>query len=133
MNKLELEKLVTVKVAKYWTDFLRNPSTSKFDNGDTSDNGAMAMMLSEMGKPKGYPENEVVAFESQMRANLLLNKPRHLGVDYSPDCFIADIADDKLSSWNSMSTFPCKTRMSINWEEGVVKVAEGYGASSKII
>ena len=127
---MDIKKETAVKVAKYWSGFLKDTSTSKFDNGDTSGNGAMAMMLSEMGKPKGYPDDEVIAFESQMLANLMLDLPRYLGVDYSPDSFIANIADDKLSKWNSMSTFPCKTNMHINWETGIVKVSQGYGAES---
>lgn len=124
MNK----KLIATKVAKYWTDFLRDPSTSKFDNGDSSSNGAMAMMLSKLGQPSGYSDSEIGCFESQMVANLLLDLPSSLNVDYSPCCFIGDIADEKLGSWSSMSTFPCKTNMRIDWESGEVKVSEGYAA-----
>ena len=118
-------------IVNYWAGFLEDPSTSKFDNGDNSQAGFMAMMLSEMGKADGYPEDEIAQFKIVMTAKLIAEEPRSIGIDYHTDQFLSAVADATLSKWSDMNTFPCKTSMYI--VEDKVAVSEGYGAPTKII
>ena len=126
-------QMLVKKVVSYWSGFLKDPSTSRFNNGDDSKNGVMSSMLSEMGKPKSYPLDEINEFETKLTKAIELNKPSTISVDYSPDSLLGDIANSCLSNWNNMSTFPCKTTMWINYDTGEVSVSEGYGANETYI
>lgn len=124
---------VVETVVKYWSGFLKDTSTSKFDNGDDSSNGMMTTMLAMMSKPSSHPESEVEAFEKMLFDAIMQKQPRHIGVDYHPDLILGDVAEQCLTNYNSMTVFPCKTTMWINYEEGIVKVSEGYGADVVVL
>lgn len=129
MNTLDMVHSIT----DYWTGFLRNPNSFQFDNGDTTKNGAIAMMLANIGKPKSYPEKEIEKFEELMIKQLLINKPKFIDIDYHTCEFLSNIADATLTTWSDMNTFPVKTDMVINWEALEVSVSQGYQAPDKVI
>ncbi len=130
--KIEIEMLDAA--VNYWAGFLEDTSTSRFDNGDTSEQGAMMMMMSELSKPTSHPAEEVAAFKEQLKINILEEMPRNISVDYQPDHILGQAAESTPSKWSSMSTFPCKTSMYLSLDDGgEISVSQGYGAASVVI
>ena len=122
-----MKQAIINTITNYWTRFLEDTSTSQFDNGDTGQNAMMMKMIANIGKPKNYPNSDILLFKQRMKTNLNDEQPRRISVDYSPDSFLGEIAENTLTKWNNMSTFPCKTSMSIDWNSGEIIVREGYG------
>ena len=127
----ELSVRVARTAAHHFANYLRDPGGVKFDNGDTSRNGAMAMMLFEMGKKKdGFDPDKINRFENELTVRLLSLPNIYLDVDYSPDGTISDLMNDIFgkTGWNSMNTFPVKTNL--YWSESKQKllISEGYRA-----
>lgn len=126
-------KTLIDSIVKYWSDFLKDPSSFQFDNGDKSSNGKMAMMMANMGKPKSYPAHEIDAFIEMLYNAIAKEMPTSISNDYHADSLLTKVADATLTQWSNMNTFPCKTQMSISYEKGVVSVSQGYCAPTKII
>lgn len=126
-------KMLIDGIVKYWTDFLKDPNSFQFDNGDTSRNGQMATMMANMGKPKSYPAQEIEAFQKMFYNEIIRIMPTQIAIDYHANGILAQVADATLSKWSDMNTFPVKTVMSIDYENQVVLVSQGYRAPTKII
>lgn len=120
-------------IANYWTGFLRDPNSFNFDNGDTSRNGAIALMMANLGKPKGYPEKEIQNFEKLLIERLLAEKPTFIEVDYHAVGILGEVANATLANWCNRNTFPIKTDMVINWDIFEVTASQGYRAPDKVI
>lgn len=106
----------------WWANALRNP---KFDNGDDSPIGGLAMMLAITGRRGGPTEAQIATFKELLTAELAKEMDEYddLSTDYHPCSELslcADVAgiDD--------SHFPWKTIM--NFRNGNIQVAYGYGA-----
>lgn len=112
--------------AEWWVKAIKNP---KFDNGDDSPLGGMALMMAAMGH-KEQDEQKLVLFGETLEAQIvdhLKNQSPHLSisVDYGPDQFLSK-AINAAGINGSINDLPWKTNMHIN-EEGVAVFA-GYGA-----
>lgn len=128
-----IENEVIEAAANYWTAFLIDPLSFEFDNGDDSPTGRMSKMMANMGKQKEYSEEEIKAFKKLLCEKLIAQKPFRISIDYNANGILKEVADATLTKWSDMSTFPCKTGMSINYEEGVVAVSQGYYQPTVII
>lgn len=116
----------------YWTNFLKDPMSWQFDNGDDSDRGAQAMMLSMMGRKKEYNESTIdmfiknsvemiddrleIFFENTGNGIDMINSYGNwqlidFNVDYNPTGKLSIVTRD-ISEIN-MNTFPCKTQSNI--------------------
>ena len=113
---------------RYWVNFLENPRSWQFDNGDDSDKGAMSMMLSMMGRKSEYSYETISTFIERIieviSGNLNKLFDNGLGgtkeIDSIPNFHLANFSVDyyaygelgeicnDLSEIN-MNTFPCKT------------------------
>jgi hypothetical protein len=120
-------------ISKYWTGFLRNPDSFNFDNGDTSRNGGIAMMLANISKPKSYPKEEIQNFENLLIEKLLVKRPQFIDVDYHVGGILGEVANATLTTWCNTNTFPVKTNMVINWDILEVTVSQGYTNPDKVI
>lgn len=121
--------------ANWWTNFLKDPMTATFDNGDTSRTGSMSKMMAEMGRPKQYDPEKIEEFFHSLVLELCTNQPSTIHVDYSPDYVISSLMNKIFTDrgWNNMSSFPCKTNMWINWTTGKIQVSKGYRAADEEI
>lgn len=134
-----MEKRSEVEIARiaanYWLGFLTDPQSAKFDNGDTSQTGAMAQMLFGMAKSKQQPctKEQGEQFFHALVLKLVTDQTSSIHVDYNPDYILGKIMDDVFgkNGWNSSATFPVKTNMWINWTTGLIQVSEGYRAPTK--
>lgn len=127
--KKENKELVLAAVA-YWSNFLKNQDSVVQDNGEPTQ-FAMMNMLAKLAGKITYPQEAIEDFEVELQ-NVIevgLNRFGHfsLNVDYHPDDNLSKALNASIKNYNSMSIFPCKTNMSINIEENMVEVSEGYG------
>ena len=130
-----MEKELKIRVARTaahkFANYLRDSSTVRFNNGDTSKNGAMSAMLFEMGKKKdSFDPDKVNQFENELTLRLLSLPNIYIDVDYSPDRTINDLMNDIFgkTAWNSMATFPVKTNLYWSEREQKLLISEGYRA-----
>ncbi len=109
-EKEQIEKIIETAV-NWWADVIKHP---KFDNGDKSIAGGIAMVLSEQinaGRPK-QDEINIEKFKTilgnKIRTSLMSNYGEIiLDVDYNPTGVLREIiAESKLEA-----QFPCKTIM----------------------
>jgi hypothetical protein len=126
-------KTLIDSIVKYWVDFLKDPNSFVFDNGDNSRNGQMAIMMANMGKPKSYPRAEIDAFQEMLYNEIAKGMPTGFYNDYHADNLLAKVADATLSRWSDMNTFPVKTSMNIDYKAGIVTVSQGYNAPTRIL
>ena len=126
-------KTLIESIVKYWSDFLKDPNSFQFDNGDKSKTGMMSAMLANMGKPKSCPRYEIDAFQEVFYNAIAKQLPESISIDYVANGILEKVADETLSRWSNMHTFPVKTHMNIDYKNQVVRVSQGYGAPTKII
>lgn len=109
---------------EWWAKALRNP---KFDNGDDSNAGGMAMVLALMARGNGPSAGQIETFKSALAVELEKAKNDYYSVntDYGPG-YVLGLAADKAGI--SGSAFPWKTMM--YFQNGGVQVACGYGAKA---
>ncbi len=125
-----MERKTAEKAAKWWADQLRG--NAKLDNGDDSQTGGMAMMMTtilQAEEKSKRPAGAADKFEAALTDALCEKDDGRFwfGCDYSPDFFLSSVA--KKAGVNlGRSSLPWKTSMWI--EGGTVKVACGYGAAA---
>lgn len=123
-------KELIIAAAKHWADFLRDPYSFRFNNGDLSQTGKMCAMMASMGKPGCYPEYEINDFEAAL-IELITNKlPRSISNDYHADPILQEAAAKaKLTGFSDMNSFPVKYSMYINYAQQQVAVSHSYDKS----
>ena len=126
-------KMLFDSVVKYWSDFLKDPMSFQFDNGDASPNGHMVIILANMGKPKSYPEHEIDAFIEMLYNEIAKEMPTSINIDYHVNGILKEVADRTLSTWSDMNSFPVKTNMTIDYKNQVVTVSQGYNVPTRIL
>lgn len=142
------------RVAKLWADMLRNP---RFDNGDSSANGAMALGLASVGNTRRQNDAEFSAkvdrFETILADRLKFlaahdgeempesewevyshitfkkyHKVTHLDCDYDPDRTLEWAALQAGFANVAKTLFPWKTNMSFYDSLGAIALSAGYAA-----
>lgn len=128
IKKENLEEIIQV-ATEWWTQAIKNP---KFDNGDYSDKGTIAMMVATVANDNIVtPEVELV-FKTELKKIIYsqLINPGYivLSVDYWPNYYLA-VAAQKAGL--SAIGFPFKTEMHMDRKKVIVK--DGYGADYQVI
>lgn len=128
MNSFKLSAEQIQKATQWWTEAIKKP---RFDNGDSSRQGGMAMLLAMLLADEVAPDTEdnYEAFRAALEAELksdAFNPYWGLDVDYGPDRTLAAAAN---ASGINTSLFPWKTHMWFK-ETGEVQVSAGYGAET---
>lgn len=117
--------------ADWWTRAIENP---RFDNGDDSAQGGMAIALAVLGnKPKAAVTLEKFreSFVARLKADFEANRaPRIISVDYGPDSWLQEVAE-LAGCGTGITDWPWKTIMRLN--DGRVEVSAGYCAEYKTI
>ena len=126
-----MERETAEKAARWWADKLRNGC--KFDNGDSSETGAMGMMLALMladTLAKKRTDDQISIFETSLAdaVSTLDDWAAHcgFGVDYHPDPILSEAAI--VAEITVDGALPWKTRMQI--VDDAITVSEGYCARS---
>jgi hypothetical protein len=127
-NDKECGSIIDAAV-EYWSGFIADPTTSKFDNG-TDD--VTAMMLFELAKPAPATKRELELFKKTLSEVIEGERPSSISVDYDLD-FILGTALSLSGLDSKARVFPVKTTMFIDWENDKVSVSEGYAAPTKTI
>lgn len=128
MGNVSKEELAR-KAAKWWREAYERP---RFDNGDQSAGGGLAMMMAMMLSDR--PSDDVAdKFEEELYTRILdkISNTTYsicIGVDYGPDKILSDACE---ASGMSVNNSPWKTNMTIDQDS--VSVSAGYGASYKRI
>jgi hypothetical protein len=133
-RKKEMNQEMANAAAKWWADKLRNGC--HFDNGDSSETGAVSMllglMLADTLAEKRTPE-QVDAFEVALAQSIaqldVWQECMGFGVDYHPDRILSDAAN--AAGIVVDGALPWKTHM--NFMDGKATVREGYGALPQVI
>lgn len=118
-----------VKVAvNWWANAIANP---KFDNGDDSIAGGMALLLTMMVNSKSSIGKEQIGIFKKELAEIIVAQMKSswngeccLGVDYHPDMLLYNAAQK--AGINDDMGFPWKTNMCISKDK--VSVSAGYAA-----
>lgn len=123
----EIDKIVDL-ATNWWMEIIQDP---KFDNGDTSQTGALSMMLSKM-LVKDTNQEQLNKFKSLLQTkiyeNLAYDKDYILSVDYGPCRDLYEVAQESGISENN---FPCKTDMWIGKDHLIVSY--GYRAPLQVL
>lgn len=119
--------------AKWWADKIRNVGPGNFDNGDSSSQGGMAIMMASMLAMKTAPSSESIDLFEERLAETIKEKVENggsitLSVDYHPDYILSSIANE---TGVSASGFPWKTTMWV--KSNHVSVSTGFAAPAKTI
>jgi len=109
------------KATEWWANAISNP---KFDNGDPSEAGGMAMMLALINK-ETVENDRIELFKAIFAIALKSDPDARWGIhcDYGPCSILAEAMKD---AGISTSNAPWKTNM--NFEDDKVFVSYGYGA-----
>lgn len=117
--------------ADWWTKAISNP---KFDNGDDSPQGGMAMVLANMAhqsKSDAGLEKFRETFVRRMKTEAEDGRAPHVvGVDYGPDSWLSSVAQEAGIA-TGITDWPWKTSMHLG--DGKVTVRAGYHAPSEQI
>lgn len=146
--------IIIDRVAELWARMLKNP---KFDNGDTSSNGGMALALAVIGSASHTKDAAFVAkvdaFKGILAERLKFLRDHdgevmpesewqdlggnyrvtnyrfrhHTSVDYDPDELLDWAARAAGFEHTGKTLFPWKTDVSF-YDENCVSVSAGYGA-----
>ena len=108
------------KGAEWWANAMRSP---KFDDGDPSETGVMAMLMATVaaGDPPG--EEKFQEFAKELENRIVEDNPRSIGVVHGPDIIIGESMQ---KAGISLDRAPWKTTMIFGDDD--VRVAHGYGA-----
>lgn len=111
------------RAAELWKRMLRSP---KYDNGDASPAGGLAMMMAH-AIPSNVDEEKLTVFGQELAKCLMTRDAHgwcdtHLGVDYGPCKTLADCA----KAAGLLVEFPWKTTMHVYADH--LSLAYGYGA-----
>jgi len=114
-----------ISVAVEW--WAKSLKSHKYDNGDDSRSGRMAVMLALLSRGSGPSDSQIETFKSALADELGKAKNDYYSVDtdYGPG-YVLGIAADKAGI--NGSAFPWKTLM--YFRNGGVQVASGYGATA---
>lgn len=134
MNIQQTYEEAVLKTVMWWSEAIQKPINQ--DNGDTSENGAMAFMLMNMvagNAQDSITPDKIKSFEDALTKRLLAVEYRKheqdLDVDYHPNQILAECAN---VAGISSSVFPCKTWSRIG-AQNEVNVSLGYGTSPSVI
>ena len=119
---LSTEQIETA--VNWWADAIKRP---KFDNGDNSDAGGMAMMLATLAH-KAPSAEQIETFKKALADEMASNERIEkfgLNSDYGPDGNLAE-AMQQAGINPDISSVPWKTNM--HFSDGEVTVSCGYGA-----
>jgi hypothetical protein len=99
----------------------------KYDNGDKSREGGIAMTLAMLAAPAPPSTDKLNKFRAAMVAWLQgkVGIWTILDVDYGPGWELQQIEE---SAGVSGIAYPWKTTMWLDWDKGTVRVRHGYGA-----
>lgn len=146
MEASRIEK-ETVGIVNYFANFIADPKTIKFDNGDAKTNMLMSL-LNGKAERKGVTENTLVIFKKNFSEKILelFAKGRNIyfSIDYNPDMNLEeifqktldnpDVTDENdikvLNRMLGTGGLPCKTRVQAVIVDDEIKcyASEGYGA-----
>lgn len=116
--------------AGWWADVVANP---KFDNGDDSQSGGIAMVMAMMGKKEIEPVTiekfrEVLSRAIEAKINKNPDYKGVIGCDYGPDGTLRAAAEEAGMPDNN---FPWKTTM---WfDQNHVSVSYGYRGKTQFL
>lgn len=113
--------------AQWWADQIAAP---KFDNGDDSNAGGMAMALAMMAH-NPVESDSVEEFKNELEALIIDRQPRGIHVDYGPDAILSDAAKMAGMVDGGIVQFPWKTNMWLR--DGGIEVSCGYGSPNKTL
>ena len=120
----EIDKIIDL-ATNWGVDVIQNP---KFDNGDTSQTGAISMIISKM-LVKDTNQEQLDKFkqiiQNKIYENLAYDRDYILSVDYGP---CRDLYEAAQESGISENNFPCKTTMWIGKDHLIVS----YGYRSPL-
>ncbi len=122
-----MDKKTAKRAAKWWSDHLRHGAP--MDNGDTSPNGPMTMMLGTLVQDRMRSQitpEAIDRFEQEL-AEIIVEEAgeytfMHIGVDYHPDGVLAQAANRARIDVDF--ALPWKTSMWI--EKDRITVSLGY-------
>lgn len=124
MGDVEKIKKISRIASTWWSDVIEN---AKMDNGDTTDSGAMAMLLLKLHTPKVTPEQQK-QFKQELYEKIIDtikdyedNNIMWLDVDYGPNKYLSEPAE---KCGINLLSFPIKTTMQVTIHS--VRVKYGY-------
>ena len=146
MEASRIEK-ETVGIVNYFANFIADPKTIKFDNGDAKTNMLMSL-LNGKAERKGVTENTLIILKKNFTEKILelFAKGRNIyfSIDYNPDMNLEeifqktldnpDVTDENdikvLNRMLGTGGLPCKTRVQAVIVDDEIKcyTSEGYGA-----
>jgi hypothetical protein len=123
-----MTQVISKVAAKWWADHLRNGS--KNDNEDNDPlTSLMAGLMQQETLDKTSTE-QINIFEERLAEIIEIKKPRLIDVDYHPDIYLSDAAQEA-DIILGIGTLPMKTTMWI--DENKIQVRYGCGAGRETI
>lgn len=146
VSRIEKE---TVGIVNYFANFIVDPSSIKFDNGDSRTNMMMSLLGGLVDK-KGVTENTLNIFKKNFTDKIIdlfaSGRGIYFSIDYNPDMDLFEIFENTLNNPEvtdendkkvlkrmlGTGGLPCKTRVQALIEDDkiICVVSEGYRAST---